>query len=48
MEFTVCTQQLAESDANMLSSTPFSASLTDGDKSINTKIKSAQTEGEFV
>ena len=46
--FSVCTPQLAESDANTASSSPSAASLTDGDNSINTKIKSAQTEGEFV
>ncbi|CAL8338087.1 unnamed protein product [Lota lota] len=43
--FSVCATQLAESDANTLSSAPFAASLTDGDKLINTKIKSAQTKG---
>ena len=48
MEGRVCATQLAESDDNTLSSTPFAASLNDGDKLINTKIKSAQTKGEFV
>ncbi|CAL8402752.1 unnamed protein product [Arctogadus glacialis] len=45
MEGRVCATQLAESDDNTLSSTPFAASLNDGDKLINTKIKSAQTKG---
>lgn len=45
----VCTPQLAESDAEKnTTSTPNAASVTDADIVINTKIDSAQVEGEFA
>lgn len=44
----VCAPQLAESDAkNNTTSPPQAASVTDADKVINTKLDSAQVEGEF-
>lgn len=44
----VCAPQLAESDAlNNTTSPPHAASVTDASKVINTKIDSAQFEGEF-